>query len=94
MLAGLPQMCEPALTGCTQGVNLSFEGPAGGDYTLMPGAPLWTVTPGRNTTFPTAVTSAHSFVSWGTKRADWRDSVTVQGDLASATSTLDALNII
>ena len=94
MLAGLPQMCEPALTGCTQGVNLSFQGPAAGDYTLTPGVPLWTVAPGSNPAFPTAVTSAHSFVSWGTKRADWRDSVTVTGDVASATSTLDALNII
>jgi uncharacterized protein (TIGR03083 family) len=94
MLAGLPQMCTPALSACTQGVNLSFEGPAAGDYTLAPGTPFWTVTPGRDSSLPTAITSAHSFVSWATKRADWRDSVTVEGDLATAAPTLDALNII
>ena len=94
MLAGLPQMCEPALAGCTQGLNLSFQGQAAGDYTVTPGNPLWTVAPGSNPAFPTAITSAHSFVSWATKRDDWRTSVTVQGDAASAAPTLDALNII
>ncbi len=94
MLAGLPQMCSPALASCSQGVNLSFEGPAAGEYAVTPGTPLWTVAPGRNPSFPTAITSAHSFVSWATKRADWRDCVTVEGDLAAAGPTLDALNII
>ena len=94
MLAGLPQMCGSALSECTQGVNLSFRGPAAGDYAVTPGTPLWSVTPGSNPAFPTAVTTAHSFVSWATKRADWRDSVTVRGDAVSAAPTLDALNII
>lgn len=94
MLAGLPQMCESALARCSQGVNLSFVGPAAGDYAVTPGTPLWTVTAGPNPSFPTAITSAHTFVSWATKRADWRDSVTVDGDLAAAAPTLDALNII
>jgi uncharacterized protein (TIGR03083 family) len=94
MLAGLPQMCQPALSACTQGVNLRFEGPAASEYTLTPATPLWIVTPGSNPTFPTATTSAHDFVSWGTKRATWRDSTTVDGDTDAAAPTLDALNII
>ena len=97
MLAGLPQMCQGALAGCTQGINLSFEGPAAGDYTVAPGPELWTVAPGRDDAFPTAVTSAHSFVSWATKRADWRNHVTLDGAAnmaAAAATTLDALNII
>ena len=94
MLAGLPQMCQPALAGCSQGVNLKFVGPAAGDYTIAPATPLWTVTPGTDPTYPTVVTSAHSFVSWGTKRGDWRAMATVEGDAAAAAPTLDALNII
>jgi hypothetical protein len=87
-------MCAPALALCTQGVNLQFEGPAAGQYTVAPGNEHWTVTPGLDRSLPTAITSAHSFVSWGTKRANWRDSVTVQGDADAAAPTLDALNII
>ena len=97
MLAGLPQMCVAALSECKQGVNLSFVGPAAGDYVLAPGSDLWTVTPGHNRAFPAVVTSAHSFVSWGTKRSDWRKEVTVQGDAGSAAAaapTLDAINVI
>ena len=94
MLAGLPQMCKDALTACTQGINLSFEGPAAGDYTVAPGPELWTVTPGRDDAFPTAVTSAHSFVSWATKRAEWRNHVTLDSDASMAADTLNALNII
>ena len=33
-----------ALAGCTQGVNLVFEGPGGGSYALQPGDGGWTVT--------------------------------------------------
>ncbi len=94
MLAGLPQMCQSALSTCDQGVNLKFEGPAAGEYTLTPGTPLWTVTPGRDAASPTVTTSAHSFVSWGTKRADWRTSASIEGDAQAAAPTLDALNII
>ena len=97
MLAGLPQMCRGALADCTQGVNLSFVGPAAGTYVLAPGSDLWTVTPGCDAKFPIAVTSAHSFVSWGTKRSDWHNHVTVEGDAAmaiAAAPTLDAINVI
>lgn len=46
MLAGIPQMCQPALSVAPkQTVNLVFEGPGGGSWILAPGADLWTITP-------------------------------------------------
>jgi uncharacterized damage-inducible protein DinB len=95
MLAGVPQMCGEALAGCDTGLNLVFDGPAAGSWVLRPGSP-WTVTPGSDPSLATATTSAHSFVSWATKRADWRASgVTVSGPtLSGAEATLDALNVI
>jgi hypothetical protein len=43
----------------------------------------------------TVVSTAHDFVSWGTKRRDWRDSgVRVDGDEAYAAQVLDAINVI
>jgi uncharacterized protein (TIGR03083 family) len=92
MLAGVPQMCAAALTGCTQGVNLVFSDVADDGYHLAPGNPLWTVSPGVDASLPTVSSSVHDFISWGTKRADWR-SLGVQCD-GHAADTLDALNVI
>ena len=94
MLAGLPQMCAPALASCQQGINLVFRGPAAGGYVLSPGSPWWTITPGLDDSLPSVTTSAHDFVSWATKRTPWRDGTTVTGDVEAAVPTLDALNII
>jgi uncharacterized protein (TIGR03083 family) len=98
MLAGIPQMCEGALASCSQGVNLAFVGPAAGAWALRPGADggRWTVEPGPDAALPTATGSAHSFVSWATKRADWRISGVLLGgpNADGAAVTLDALNVI
>jgi uncharacterized protein (TIGR03083 family) len=93
MLAGLPQMCAPALRDRTQGVNLVFEGPAGGAYALRPGDGAWTVAPGADPALPSAVSTVHDFVSWGTKRIDWRELDVHMPDVEGA-RTLDAINII
>ena len=95
MLAGLPQMCAPALAECTpdQGINIVFEGPAAGEWTLTPGTPLWSVEPGRNDTWPTVAGTAHDFVAWSTKRTDWRTHTQVD-DFSRAAPILDAINII
>ena len=61
-------------------------------FTLTPGEPLWAVSTGGDATLPQVRTSAHDFVSWATKRADWR-TMGVQADGAAA-ATLDALNVI
>ncbi len=91
MLAGLPQMCAEALAGCTQGVNLAFTD-TGTTYAVQPADPHWTVTEGAEASLPTATTTVHDFISWGTKRADWR-SMGVSLDGAAA-HTLDAFNVI
>jgi uncharacterized protein (TIGR03083 family) len=94
MLAGLPQMCAEALSTCTQGMNLRFSD-ADESYILRPGTP-WIVEAGSDAGLPTATTTSHDFVSWATKRADWRAAdVTITGPNAEqAATTLDALNII
>jgi uncharacterized protein (TIGR03083 family) len=93
MWAGLPQMCAPALATCDTGVNVVLEGPGGGAWAVRPGAELWTVEPGTDPGLPTARSTPHEFVSWGTRRCDWRASG-VQLDDEVAAPTLDAINII
>jgi uncharacterized protein (TIGR03083 family) len=95
MLAGLPQMCAEALAAAPgQPVNLVFEGPGGGSYLLAPGADGWTVIEGSDPAAPTVTTTVDQFVSWGTKRSDWRDSVTGDVDHEGVAAVLDAINII
>ena len=95
MLAGLPQMCAEALAGALQqAVNIVFDGPGGGSFVLAPGADGWTVEEGSDASAPTVHTTVHDFVSWGTKRSDWRDVVTGDIDDAAVVSVLDAINII
>jgi uncharacterized protein (TIGR03083 family) len=96
MLAGLPQMCADALAMLDRPVDLVFEGPGGGTWSLMPGTPLVSVEPGQAEGAVATITStAHDFVSWGTKRRNWRDmGVHLEGDTDYATAVLDAINII
>jgi hypothetical protein len=102
MLAGLPQMCATELAAAAQQpVNLVFEGPGGGAFVLAPGADGaetgWTVTEGTHEGAPTVTTTVHDFVSWGTKRSDWRTQVTCTvGDAGdeSVAGVLDAINVI
>lgn len=98
MLAGLPQMCAAALAEApAQPVVLAFDGPGGGTYTLAPGSPLWTVGEGATSGAAVARTTVHDFVSWGTKRSDWRACVQLDGADgvgASVAAVLDAINVI
>ena len=95
MLAGLPQMCAVELGAVApQAVNVVFEGPAGGSFLLAPGSDGWTVSEGADPDAPTIFTSVHDFVSWGTRRSDWRDEVTGDTDNPDVASVLDAINII
>lgn len=95
MLAGLPQMCSEALAaGPAQPVNLVFDGPGAGSYCLSPGPSGWTVATGADDDAPLIRTTAHDFVSWGTKRADWRGTSTGAVSNANVAAVLDAINII
>lgn len=96
MLMGLPQMCADALGKAPrQPVNLYFDGVVSGAFVLEPGDPWWTVRPGDLDGAPLLLTHAHHFVSWGTKRSDWRATSTLSGAGADAAAVvLDAINII
>ncbi len=95
MLAGLPQMCATELGAAPdQPVNIVFDGPAANSFCLSPGSNGWTVANHCDDDAPVVKTTAHDFVSWGTKRADWRDTTT--GDITNVNvqQVLDAINII
>ncbi|MEI7547382.1 MAG: maleylpyruvate isomerase N-terminal domain-containing protein [Actinomycetota bacterium] len=94
MMAGAPQMCAEALSHCHTGVNFVFTDLQHVFYTLRPGdhGGPWVVTTGTDDRYPVAVTSAHEFISWATKRDDWRPHTQITHD--SVSKTLDALNII
>jgi uncharacterized protein (TIGR03083 family) len=97
MLAGLPQMCADELAGvAAQPVNLVFEGPAANTWCLTPGdaGAGWVVANGADDDAPVVRTTAHDFVSWGTKRADWRDSTTGDVTNPGVAEVLDAINVI
>jgi len=96
MLAGLPQMCAEALTVVDRPITMVFEGPGGGVWSLRPGSPFVEVADGAaDDAAATVTSSAHDFVSWGTKRRDWRQcGVTVSGDDVYAATVLDAINVI
>lgn len=84
--------------GARQAINLDLGGPDGGTRMLEPGDELWTVSLGTDPAAPTAHGDPHSFVAWGTKRADWRDHVRLEAadDTAGAdaAAVLDAINVI
>ncbi|MFK7919380.1 MAG: maleylpyruvate isomerase family mycothiol-dependent enzyme [Ilumatobacter sp.] len=99
MLAGLPQMCENELAGVPQQpVNLVVDGPAANSWCLTPGDPSvgsrWVVANGADDDAPVVRTTAHDFVSWGTKRADWRGTSTGDVSNEAVGAVLDAINII
>jgi uncharacterized protein (TIGR03083 family) len=95
MFAGIPQMCATELAAAPQqAVNLVLEGLGGGNFVLGPGDDGWTVSQGSDADAPTITTGTHDFVSWGTKRSDWRDSTTGDTSNPDVAAVLDAINVI
>ena len=98
MLAGLPQMQREELPQTVSSpIRLDLTGPGGGSWTFTPptSGDLISVVedaPGEAAVIVTS--SAHDFVSWGTKRSDWRDACELAGDRELAAQFLDALNIV
>jgi hypothetical protein len=96
MLAGLPQMQGDVFAFVDRPLTLRLTGPGGGSWTISgSGEGHVEVEPGENPDSAAVITStAHDFVVWGTKRADWRDLVTLDGDRELAERFLDTLNIV
>ena len=97
MLIGMPQMQPAELAAVvSRPLGLTLTGAGGGLWTLHPAGAdgLIAITEGLGDVAATVSSSAHDFVRWGTKRCDWRECCTVDGDAAYAASMLDALNIV
>ena len=98
MIAGMPQMQPSELAQAVgQKLVLDLTGPGGGQWVIEPGSDMINVTEGDAGADDAAATirsSAHDFVSWGTKRSDWRGACQIEGDEAAATPFLDTVNII
>jgi len=94
MLTGLPQMCPDFTAALDRPIGLRLTGFGGGDYTVAPTSDRPTVTEGIASVAAVATSPAHEFVLWGTKRADWRASTTIEGDSHYAAAALDAVNIV
>jgi uncharacterized protein (TIGR03083 family) len=96
MLAGLPAMCRDQLT-VTAPLVLELTGAGGGSWLIGPpdSDGLVSVAPGSSGEAAASVHStAHDFVSWGTKRSDWRSACRIEGDAEYAATVLDAINVI
>lgn len=99
MIAGMPQM-QPTELGDAVSAPLALEltGAGGGSWLLEPpaGDRFIRVTEGAETSAALATirSSAHDFVSWGTKRNDWRPRCEITGDRTAAEAFLDTVNII
>lgn len=96
MLAGIPQMqpgeLEPVIT---RPLGLRLTGPGGGEWTIrMDGSDIVVDDGVAGDVAATVESSAHDFVRWGTKRCDWRECCTVDGDGDVAAVVLDTLNIV
>lgn len=98
MLAGLPAMCREELVVLDRTMRLQLTGPGGGAWLLVGGTEeLVSVEPADRISTEAAATAtsdAHQFVSWATKRSDWRDACTLEGDSAWGSRVLDAINVI
>jgi uncharacterized protein (TIGR03083 family) len=96
LLAGLPKMQAGIRGALAKPVTLALTGPGGGDWQLDPSDELIAVTP-ADPQIPTAArieSSTHAFTAWATTRLPWRDHATVTGDMQTAATFLDALNLV
>ena len=95
LMAGLPQMSPAQLAVALRSpVELEFNGPGGGVWTLSPSADGPRVTPGESGASSRIVSTVDAFLLWGTHRIDWRVAeVSVTGDLAVAREVLSAIHV-
>lgn len=94
MLTGLPRM-QPGLEQQLDGsIRLALTGAGGGSWRIARDGDAISVTADDSPADATVTSSAHDFVLWGTKRTEWRDACSVEGDAPLVAKFLDALNIV
>ena len=94
MLTGLPQM-QPGLEQQLDGsIRLALLGAGGGSWRIARDGDAISITADAGPADVTVTSGAHDFVLWGTKRTEWRDACTIEGDAPIAEKFLDALNIV
>jgi len=94
--AAYPQQGADALTFLDCPVAFRLTGTGGGEWTLsrrVDGA-LESAAEVAPEPAATITSSTDALVLWGTKRADWRDHVAIDGDVEYATRVLDAVKFI
>lgn len=101
MTTGLPNMCRTSLYDALGdgSVRIDFSGLGGGSWLLHRGSEGGTVAmdrvDGGEAADAVATSTTEMYVSWGTKRRDWRRcGVRLSGDTALATRVLDAVNFV
>ena len=97
MLAGLPQMQDRAFGFVDRPIALVLDGPGGGEWLLSPteNDRLDVVGAAAGSDASAVIrSSAAAFVVWGTKREDWREHATLEGDAQLGRRFLDTLNIV
>lgn len=98
MIAGLPQMCGDELAAVLEApLGIVLTGPGARTVVLSHRQGSVVVDDVDDTSaLPQnqAESTAEDFLRWGTRREDWRSSVTVRGDESAVARVLDAINIV
>lgn len=98
LVAGLAQMCTPALKPVVdRPFGLRLTGPAGGEWSHRASDTDHAVETADGLSGDeafVATSSSHDFVGWSTTRTPWPEVVEIEGDEAYAASVLDAVNLI
>lgn len=94
MLAGLPQMSADRLAPLGTTVNLVIEGPGGRTVAARSTGTDVSIDEGAaSDAVATVTTTVPELVRWGTRRADWRDLVRIEGDEAAAAAFCAAFHV-
>lgn len=94
--AAYPQQGASALAFLERPIAFRLTGTGGGEWTLsrVSDGALAVASAITHGTAATVTSSTDALVLWGTKRADWRDLVVIDGDVEYASRVLDVVKFI
>jgi uncharacterized protein (TIGR03083 family) len=96
MVAGMPQMCTPALAELHTRVTLEITGPGGRTISVDPTTEggITVLQRATETSVATIVTASTDLVAWGTRRRNWRElDVVIRGDTGVGERFCDAVHV-